>query len=63
DECRKRIQTNSNLLRHQWIHTKERPFRCPYCGKGFRLNSNLIIHQHIHRGPGRSPMSVQSVGR
>ncbi|XP_050812690.1 uncharacterized protein LOC127052759 [Gopherus flavomarginatus] len=29
---------------------KERPYKCPICGKGFNLKLNLIRHQRIHTG-------------
>ncbi|KFO63876.1 Zinc finger protein with KRAB and SCAN domains 8, partial [Corvus brachyrhynchos] len=35
---------------HQPIHSEERPFHCPDCGKGFKHSSHLIIHWRIHTG-------------
>ncbi|NXC91374.1 ZN132 protein, partial [Cercotrichas coryphoeus] len=49
-EChkgRKRFQSCSDL-KHQQIHSEERPFCCPDCGKGFKHSSNRIRHWRIH---------------
>lgn len=47
--CGQIVKFMSQFLIHQRIHTGERPFKCPECGKGFSKNSNLNLHLKTHR--------------
>lgn len=47
--CGLTVKFMSQFLIHQRIHTGERPFKCPECGKGFSKNSNLNLHLKTHR--------------
>lgn len=44
------LQTESDLLQHDQIGTREKRNECNECGKTFSLKQNLIEHKQMHPG-------------
>ncbi|XP_071514287.1 uncharacterized protein [Panulirus ornatus] len=42
--CEKTFQRRANAVRHEKIHTGEKPFVCTLCGRGFITKANLMYH-------------------
>ncbi|XP_030377460.1 zinc finger protein 250-like [Scaptodrosophila lebanonensis] len=49
--CGKQFIKPQHLIRHQVVHTKQKPFPCPNCTSKFSQKSSLQRHQHLkHAG-------------
>lgn len=55
--CGKRFKYGSLLHQHQYLHTGQKPFQCPECGKSFAFAQNMKAHCRQHRLQPTIPLS------
>ena len=48
--CKKKFRFHCDIVRHERIHSGEKPFCCPTCNKRFAQSGHLILHRRTHSG-------------
>ncbi|KAM6471857.1 uncharacterized protein PHA67_002425 isoform 2-T3 [Liasis olivaceus] len=56
-DCDHRAEKLSEVIKHMRVHTGEKPYDCPECGKAFRWSSNLYQHRKGNACPKKMPVS------
>uniref|UniRef100_A0A914H1A0 C2H2-type domain-containing protein n=1 Tax=Globodera rostochiensis TaxID=31243 RepID=A0A914H1A0_GLORO len=55
--CQKRFRNKFLLKKHRFIHSGEKPHKCPFCDKQFNRKDNLLRHKKTHLQNGMSELS------
>ncbi|XP_076050674.1 B-cell lymphoma/leukemia 11B-like [Oratosquilla oratoria] len=61
--CGKAFQRRANAVRHEKIHTGEKPFLCILCGRGFITKANLQYHIDVSQEHAHNRMVAAAAGR
>ena len=58
-DCDKSFPCMSKLRRHEVVHTKVKPFKCDYCGKGFSQQCSVTVHITMMHHGGSASTSIE----
>jgi len=50
EHCQMTFQYKKDKIKHEYVHTGDKPFACMYCGKKWKNKTALKRHVHTHTG-------------